>query len=93
MPLETDRRELGALAARLLSSAVEPWREKYPLVEVVEDVRAGGAAGSLVTAGARADLVVVGRRTRSHRLGLRLGPVAHAVIHHSPAPVAVVAHV
>ncbi|MFB0627282.1 universal stress protein [Streptomyces sp. AB3(2024)] len=46
----------------------------------------------LVQAAARADLVVVGRHLRRSPLGVHLGSVAHAVLHHSAAPVAVIAH-
>ncbi|WP_344439732.1 universal stress protein [Kitasatospora nipponensis] len=92
VPSQEDRRLLETLATRLVSDALAPWREKYPQVLVVEDVRAGGAAGALVDAAGEAALFVVGRRDRSLGVGPRLGPVAHAVIHHAPAPVAVVPH-
>ncbi|MFD5463927.1 universal stress protein [Kitasatospora sp. NPDC127059] len=78
--------------AGLLSQALAPWREKYAGVEVVEDSRIGSGAGAVVDASGSAELVVVGRRRRRHHLGMRLGPVAHAVIHHAQAPVAVVPH-
>jgi hypothetical protein len=41
----------------------------------------------------RADgCVVVGRRVHRPALGMRIGPVAHAVLHDAAAPVAVVPH-
>ncbi|WP_369249512.1 universal stress protein [Streptomyces sp. R41] len=40
---------------------------------------------------ADADLLVVGARRCQGHLGLQLGPLAHAVPHHSACPVAVVA--
>ena len=46
----------------------------------------------LIDDSADASLVVVGRRTRRSPLGPHIGPVAHAVLHHAKAPVAVVAH-
>ncbi|WP_083974110.1 universal stress protein [Kitasatospora mediocidica] len=61
-------------------------------MEVVEDVRVGGAAAALEGASAGAALVVVGRRTRAHGFGARMGSVTHAVIHHAKAPTAVVPH-
>ncbi|KJY27021.1 universal stress protein, partial [Streptomyces sp. NRRL S-495] len=88
-PVETER--FRAIEAELLGLALSGWRAKYPEVTVVEDTRIGGGAGAVVDASGNAALVVVGRR-RHHRLGLRLGPVAHAVIHHAQAPVAVVPH-
>ncbi|MFI8320193.1 universal stress protein [Streptomyces sp. NPDC085529] len=48
------------------------------------------AARQMIEASRGAGLVVVGRRTRRLPAGPHLGHVAHAVIHHSPAPVAVV---
>ncbi|MEU5097889.1 universal stress protein [Streptomyces sp. NPDC020996] len=84
---EVARRQAAALA-----EAVRPWRRKYPDVEVVEESRAGSAAGFLVDAAGGAALLVVGRRARRTPLGPFIGPVAHAVLHHSTAPVAVVPH-
>lgn len=46
--------------------------------------------GVLVDASARAGLTVVGRKLTGSLLGLRLGPVAHAVLMHAHGPVAVV---
>lgn len=83
--------QLEALEAKLLSLALAGPREQYPDVEVVEDVRLGDAR-ALVEASAGASLVVVGRRNRPVDFGARLGRVAHAVLHHAEAPVAVVPH-
>ncbi|MFJ1791928.1 universal stress protein [Kitasatospora griseola] len=83
--------QFRALEAGLLREALGVWRAKYPDVEVVEDSRIGSGAGAVVEASGDAALVVVGRRRR-HRFGVHLGPVAHAVIHHAQAPVAVVPH-
>ncbi|MGW0149204.1 universal stress protein [Streptomyces sp. NPDC003333] len=59
-------------------------------VDVVQEVVEGPAHEVLLDAAAEADLVVVGA-TRGHgHLGLQLGPVAHALLHHSRSPVAVV---
>jgi nucleotide-binding universal stress UspA family protein len=44
----------------------------------------------LPDASAGADLLVVGARRREGHIGRRLGRVAHAVLHHSACPVAVV---
>ncbi|MFI0875012.1 universal stress protein [Streptomyces parvus] len=49
----------------------------------------GPAADELLRASRGAGLVVVGRRG-SRALGFHIGHVAHAVIHHGAAPVAVV---
>ncbi|MFE9172075.1 universal stress protein [Streptomyces kebangsaanensis] len=83
---------LAAVAATALTDALRPWRRKYPDVGVTEVSRPGSAAQLLVTASKDASLVVVGRRVRRHPFGAHIGHVTHAVLHHSTAPVAVVAH-
>lgn len=50
----------------------------------------GPARRVLQAASYGADLLVVGARREPGRLGVRLGRVAHAVLHHAPCPVAVV---
>ncbi|NJQ00207.1 universal stress protein [Streptomyces zingiberis] len=85
--------EAGGIEAhekQQLHTALRPWRERYPQVEVVEQVEIGAAAEVLLTASGRAGLVVVGRRRRPGRG--HLGPVAHATLHHACCPVAVVSH-
>ncbi|MFF7644910.1 universal stress protein [Streptomyces canus] len=84
---ELARREIAALA-----EVVVPWRKKFPDTEVTEESRYGTPANHLVDASREASLVVVGRRIRRGALGAHIGPVTHAVLHHSIAPVAVVPH-
>ncbi|MEU6549179.1 universal stress protein [Streptomyces sp. NPDC046915] len=84
--------ELADRSKAALSGVLQPWRHKYPSVEVVEDSGTGSASARLVDASHDASLVVVGRRTRRAPLGSHVGPVAHAVLHHATAPVAVVPH-
>ncbi|MEU1911362.1 universal stress protein [Streptomyces massasporeus] len=86
------RDELARENADELTEALRPWREKHPAVEVIEASRAGSAADQMVSSARYASLVVVGRRIRRSRFGVHIGPVAHAVLHHAAAPVAVVAH-
>ncbi|MFH9712968.1 universal stress protein [Streptomyces luteogriseus] len=52
----------------------------------------GHARRVLVDASHEADLLVVGAKRREGRFGLQLGHVAHAALHHSACPVAVVPH-
>ncbi|MFD4605929.1 universal stress protein [Streptomyces sp. NPDC058464] len=68
------------------------WRQKFPTVDVIESSRCGSAAQVLVNAARDASLVVVGRRIRTGSLGVHVGHVTHAALHHIGAPVAVVAH-
>ncbi|MEU5607715.1 universal stress protein [Streptomyces sparsogenes] len=77
---------------RELEKALEPWREKYPRVRVERTIDLAFVAGAVLRAAAEAGLLVVGRRAHRSALGPHLGPVTHAVLHHSPVPVAVVPH-
>lgn len=81
---------LGRKAADGLAGMVRPWRSRFPAVRVTERAVAGSAAAELVDVDRSAALLVVGRRSRRSPVGPHLGHVAHAAIHHSPAPVAVV---
>ncbi|MEU9188878.1 universal stress protein [Streptomyces sp. NPDC048484] len=75
-----------------LAEILRPWQQGYPTVEVVGESRFGSPANHLVDASDHASLIVVGRRVRRSPIGAHIGPVTHAVLHHSTAPVAVVAH-
>jgi len=92
---EQRRADLERDEAEHLAEALRPWREKFPHIEVVQQARPGSASRLLVDASADASLVVVGRREGHPRYGPhgpRIGPITHAVLHHSTAPVAVVPH-
>ncbi len=84
--------EPGRQAAAHLAEVLRPWEQRFPAVETVADSRPGSPADHLVDASRDASLVVVGRRIRRSPFGIHIGPVAHAVLHHATAPVAVVAH-
>ncbi|NGO78860.1 universal stress protein [Streptomyces sp. YC504] len=56
--------------------------------EVVE----GRPRTALLDAAKNADLLVVGARRRTGHVGMQLGPVNHAVLHHATCPVAIVPH-
>ncbi|MEU6231176.1 universal stress protein [Streptomyces sp. NPDC047042] len=75
-----------------LSAALEPWRERFPEVPVTQHVEMGSAGEVLLSAAARAQLLVVGRRAHRSAVGARIGSVAHGVLHHAHCPVAVVPH-
>ncbi|MBA2813062.1 universal stress protein [Streptomyces sp. KM273126] len=83
---------LARKQATVLTEVLRSWRRKFPDMEVTEVSRCGSAAQILVEASREACLVVVGRRIRTRRLGTHIGHVAHAVLHHVEAPVAVVPH-
>ncbi|MFJ9245589.1 universal stress protein [Streptomyces sp. NPDC101776] len=73
-----------------LAEALQPWRERFPDVPVVEHVEMGSAGQVLLSVAGRAQLMVVGRRARRTAVGARIGSVAHGVLHHAECPVAVV---
>jgi nucleotide-binding universal stress UspA family protein len=86
------RDDLARAQAGALTEVLLPWRRKYPDVEVSERSRFGSPASHLIDASHDASLVVVGRRVRRTPVGVHIGAVTHAVMHHATAPVAVVAH-
>ncbi|MCX5418515.1 universal stress protein [Streptomyces sp. NBC_00078] len=77
---------------KALAAALQPWRERFPDVPVVEHVEIGSAGQVLLSMTGRAQLMVVGRRVRRTAVGARIGSVAHGVLHHASCPVAVVPH-
>lgn len=72
------------------SHAISLSEKEYPDVTVLREVTAGSPRGALLTAAAGAQLLVIGPRGRGGLGGMRLGSVAHALLHHAPCPVAVV---
>ncbi len=90
LPLVHDPQEMGREAARVLAEALAGWAEKYPDVEVVTEVSPDSAAKALVARSPQADLLVVGAHRLQGPVGLALGRVNHAVLHHAHCPVAVI---
>ncbi|MEU4767664.1 universal stress protein [Actinosynnema sp. NPDC023794] len=76
----------------LLAERLAGWGEKYPDVVMRPVVVRDRPAHALIeqAIGTAAQLVVVGSRGRGGAAGLVLGSASHAVLHHSPCPVAVV---
>jgi len=72
-------------AARILSAALDRWREKYPGVRVRQDIIRGHPAHVLANYSARADLVVIGRHGDPG-----IGSTQHALLDHARGPVAIV---
>jgi len=80
----------GQQAAETLEAALRDAAADHPSVELRRRVVEGTAREALLDASADAGLLVVGARRRQGHFGLQLGRVAHAVLHHSACPVAVV---
>lgn len=86
-----DRKTWGGEAIDALQKAVAPSREKFPDVEVELFQCHDQAAFAILDKGARAQLVVLGRHTGSHRAtGFAFGSAVRAVLHYTTTPVAVV---
>ncbi|MFD5387088.1 universal stress protein [Streptomyces sp. NPDC127074] len=79
-------------ARRELDEVLRPWREKFPRVRVVDEVRLESPARAVVQAATDSDLLMVGRREHPPAPAPRLGPVVQAAVHHADCPVAVVPH-
>ncbi|OQQ14682.1 universal stress protein [Streptomyces sp. M41(2017)] len=79
-------------AVDILDAALHTAAADHPGVEVHRRTAEGPARKVLLEASTDADLLVVGvRRHEPHgRVGMQLGRVAHAALHHSACPVAVV---
>ncbi|MFE7814308.1 universal stress protein [Streptomyces sp. NPDC057433] len=83
----------GAREERASANLTEALHEElrdHPGVEVRRRPVEGPAHRVLLDAAAEADLVVVGAVRRRGHFGLQLGRTAHALLHHSECPVAVV---
>lgn len=84
--LQAGRRPPG----EVLSDKLAGPAERYPEVAVSSEVVEGSARRALLDQASRADVLVVGARRRHGHVGLQLGLVNHAVLHHAPCPVVVV---
>ncbi|PWI10183.1 universal stress protein [Streptomyces sp. NWU339] len=73
-----------------LTDALDQAMREHPEVEVRRRPVEGPAHRVLLHASAEADLIVVGALRRHGHFGLQLGRVAHALLHYSTCPVAVV---
>ncbi|MEY9935059.1 nucleotide-binding universal stress UspA family protein [Catenulispora sp. GP43] len=74
-----------------LEAVVHTWHGKYSDVRVSHRVAEGNPAAELIAATSHADLIVAGaRRHGDGRHGMRIGPVAHALVQHADCPVVIV---
>ncbi|MFI2368067.1 universal stress protein [Streptomyces sp. NPDC018833] len=95
-PPEPSPRSGYALEAHLqpptqvLDDALRGPAERYRDIPVSRRVVEASARQVLLEAASDADLLVVGARRRHGHLGLQLGLINHAALHHAPCPIAVV---
>jgi nucleotide-binding universal stress UspA family protein len=89
--LDTAKAHAAADIHTALETVLRPWQAKYPNVRLHIEVADGTPSAVLVAATGHADVIVAGAHHRGDgHLGMRLGPVAHALLHHSECPVVVV---
>lgn len=77
-------------AEQVLDDALRAPAAAHPEVPLRRSAAEGQARAVLLAASEAADLLVVGAARRRGALGLQLGRVNHAVLHHASCPVAVV---
>nr|WSX74854.1 universal stress protein [Streptomyces sp. NBC_00899] len=77
-------------AGAVLDEALRAAEQQYPDVAVRHDVVEDRARTALLDAATTSDLLVVGARRRRGSVGMQLGQVNHAVLHHADCAVAVV---
>lgn len=92
LPVRDELGKVDEQERRALRTDLEPWREKYPDVEVVEHVvRAGRPMEALLDAARSAQLIVVGSHGRGVVSGTLLGSTSQALLHGvTTCPVAIV---
>lgn len=77
-------------AERALGAALVTTAQAYPKVTVQTRLPEGRAHSALLDAATSSSLLVIGARRPRGAVGMQLGPVNHAVLHHAACPVAVV---
>ncbi|MET8051161.1 MULTISPECIES: universal stress protein [unclassified Streptosporangium] len=85
-----DMDEFRAAHDKVMTDRLAGWRERYPEVKVIEDVRRAHAVEALSDASDTCDLLVVGSHGRGALGSLFLGSVSRGVLHHARCSVAVV---
>jgi nucleotide-binding universal stress UspA family protein len=74
-----------------LAAVLEPWEQKYPGVPVTRQTFPGSPSRMLVDSTRLVDTLVIGGRDRvGGHTGMRIGALAHTILHHAHCPVIVV---
>jgi nucleotide-binding universal stress UspA family protein len=81
---------ISAESGRQLAEMLASWREKYPHVQLSEDVIHGHPGQVLASLSAGSDLVVLGRHRRTTSGPPGIGSVQHAVLSHARGPIAII---
>jgi nucleotide-binding universal stress UspA family protein len=85
-----DPHQVSSAALIRLHQLLAPWQEKYPDVEVGEQIVHAHPGRALAAASASADLVVLGSHGGQGRVDPGSGSVTHAVLNHARCPVFIV---
>jgi nucleotide-binding universal stress UspA family protein len=85
-----DPEVVSAESGRQLAEMLAGWREKYPQVQLSEDVIHGHPGQVLASLSAHADLVVLGRHRRTATGPPGVGSIQHAVLNHARGPIAII---
>ena len=74
-----------------LEAVLTPWADKQPGVRLSHDVFPGSPAKILVDSTRLADLLVIGSQAHAEGYGgMRVGALAHTILHHAHCPVVIV---
>ncbi|WP_236790882.1 universal stress protein [Amycolatopsis sp. GM8] len=90
LPFDIDWDAVAEEERGLLAERMAGWQEKYPEVEVRQEVVCDRPVRGLLASAEGAQLIVVGSRGRGTLTGMGLGSTSQALLHHSACPVAVV---
>ncbi|MEV0594490.1 universal stress protein [Nonomuraea cavernae] len=85
-----DLDEIHAAQCQVAAGILQGWRQRYPQVQVIEDVQRIHPVDALARASEKADLVVVGSQGRGAIGTVMLGSVTLGVLYHALSSVAVV---
>ena len=82
---------VGAKATELVETELDDVGRPAPDGPTIEyDVREGAPVRQLIEAAEDADLIVIGSRGIGGFMGVLVGSVSEAVVHHAPCPVVVI---
>ncbi|MQA61739.1 MAG: universal stress protein [Actinophytocola sp.] len=90
VPLKVSEADIEAGQRRVLAERLADWQQKYPEVVTEQRVVRGRPARTLLAQAADAQVIVVGTHGKTALIGLGLGSVSQAALHHARCAVAVV---
>ncbi|GAA3932754.1 universal stress protein [Actinomadura viridis] len=82
--------DVAAVAREELAKVLAPLTERFPQVEVVQQVVQDHPVNALVDLSENTDLLVLGAHGHTALGGLLLGAISHGVLHHAHCPIAIV---